>query len=101
MSKLYISATTDTIKTDRTARGHKHAQAHVRGWQSGISVEVDARCDGILRYFVMLTHGSNNTGSRKVEVLRIDCAETSGRVVTYHSDFHHTDGMVAVENARG
>ena len=39
MSALYASIGSDTRKTQATSRGHRHIDAHVRGWDSGVEVE--------------------------------------------------------------
>jgi hypothetical protein len=42
MSKLYVTANTDAIKTLRTARGHHWAKATVQSWEGSLQVTLDA-----------------------------------------------------------
>lgn len=43
MARFYASINSDTIRNERTARGHEHATAHVRGWDIGGEVTA-AKC---------------------------------------------------------
>ena len=42
MSKLYVSASSDAIKTLKTARGHHHVEASVRSYDGSVTVRLDA-----------------------------------------------------------
>jgi hypothetical protein len=41
MSKLYLTATTDAIKTARTARAHHWAKATLQSWNGSIQLVLD------------------------------------------------------------
>ena len=41
MSKLYMTANTDAIKTLRTARGYHWAKAAVQSWEGSLQVTLD------------------------------------------------------------
>ena len=60
MSKLYVSATSDTIKTERTARGHHYVKTHARTWEAGVSVSVQTDTLGNTYFVVCRTGGSTN-----------------------------------------
>ena len=77
MSKLYLSGTTDAIKTERTARGHKQAECHVRGWKHGVRVTVSLSNNGIATYQVWATAGSNGNGfNTLLATLTFNCARS-------------------------
>jgi hypothetical protein len=63
MSKLYVSADSDTVKTLKTARGHHRASAHARGWDTGARVEVQLQEDGRVSVYVWRTGGSNGANA--------------------------------------
>ena len=41
MSKLYVTANTDAIRTLRTARGHHWVKAAVQSWSGSVQVAMD------------------------------------------------------------
>jgi hypothetical protein len=41
MSKLYLTATTDAIKTARTARAHHWARATLQSWEGSVQIVMD------------------------------------------------------------
>ena len=59
MSELYLSATTDARKNPVTARAHKKASVHLRGWEHGIELECLTAEDGTTTYHISVTGGSN------------------------------------------
>ena len=64
MPQLYVSATSDTIRTKRIACGGRHVSAHVRGWDSGIEVDAILANDGAsILYTAVLTQGSHEKKS--------------------------------------
>lgn len=70
MSKLYATMDSDTRKRSLTTRGHNSIQAHIRGWDFGVAVDVEMTADGgggddpIVT--VYLTSGSNGPLQRKM-----------------------------------
>jgi len=58
MSRLYVSADSDSVKTLRTARGHRRVSAHPRGWNTGARATVTGAGDGPVSVYVERTAGS-------------------------------------------
>ncbi len=63
MSSLYLSGTTDAIKTERTARGNNHAECHVRGWHVGMEASAHSDTEGIVTCYASVTTGSGGDGA--------------------------------------
>lgn len=62
MSRLYASIDSDARKTQATSRGHKHIDAHIRGWDSGVRVIARVTESGDV-FDVYHTGGSNGGDS--------------------------------------
>jgi len=59
MSRLYVSADSDTVKTLRTARGYHRVSAHPRGWNTGARATVTGAGDKPVAVYVERTSGSS------------------------------------------
>jgi len=77
MSALYGSMESDTTRSGpRTCGGHKQIEAHIRGWDFGVMVQViHGESGDYARIF--LTGGSHRTGADKLlgEYTRIEYDE--------------------------
>ncbi len=69
MSRLYMNAYSDTIRTNRTCCGRDMISAHVRGWESGVSVRLEIDDNDNLEYVVHISGGSNGITLKKVLTL--------------------------------
>lgn len=63
MSKLYASLSSDTSRTEATRRGHKYLTTHTRGWDLGVRVTAHIDDNGIERFLIHATSGSNDTSA--------------------------------------
>lgn len=63
MSRLYVSADSDAVKTLRTARGSRRVSAHPRGWNTGACATVCAEDHLPDTVYVERTAGSGANGS--------------------------------------
>ena len=66
MSRLYVSADSDTIKTLRTARGNGRVSAHARGWNFGVKAQCIAVGDDIAVYVDRTSGSSEATAPRTI-----------------------------------
>lgn len=77
MSRLYVTADSDAIKTLRTARGRHRVSAHPRGWNVGASVQLIAGETDIACY-VERTSGSSGAAPPRTIAKFYENAEWTG-----------------------
>jgi hypothetical protein len=72
----------------KTCQGTKDSgiQCHVNGWNSGIEIEVIHFNEGVDRYMIYSTGGSNN--SNGVLIAQIDFDSETGKKIRMESDFN-------------